>query len=260
MDNNKIFLDFQGLVKYDELVKKYIKNQAQLSEQDIKNVVQALAEYKNATDALLQEAKEAIESNSAAIETLNGDADTEGSVANQVKAAVDTAVDTAVEQAIDTIVANADQAFDTLKEVADWIQSDGAAAVELINKVSENTEAIEKNAADISETKNGIKTLKDYVDERDECYYNAIQSISDASIGTLFMSKVTVAEDESVATAIEALKENEMLVLTSDCAENLNIPADVVIDASGNTLSGDITVAEGATVMNAIFTGVVTVK
>lgn len=259
MDTNKLFLDFQGLAKYDQLIKQYIDSQGQTSKEDVNSVIQALADYKAANDALLQETKEAVESNAAAIEVLNGDAETEGSVASQVKAAVEEAVDTAVEQAIETIVANADEAFDTLKEVADWIKSDETASAELINKVADNTAAIEDNTAAITETEEKVQTLKVYVDERDEYYYNAIQNISDASITTLFMDKVVVAEGESVAAAIANLGQNEMLVLESNCDEDLTIPENAVIDANGNTLSGEITVAEGATVMNAVFTGTVTV-
>lgn len=251
MDTNKLFLDFQGLAKYDKLIKKFVTEQSQTNEQGIENVVQALADYKTANDALLQETNEAVEANAAAIEVLNGDADTEGSVASQVK--------TAVEGAIESIVDGADEAFDTLKEVAEWIKSDETASAELINKVGENADNIEANAEAIVKTNEKVDTLKEYVDERDEYYYNAIQSISDASISSLFLDKVTVAEGETVADAIAALKENEMLVLEADCAEDLSVPANAVIDANGNTLSGKIVVAEGATVMNAVFTGTVTV-
>ena len=62
----------------------------------------------------------AIKANAAAITTLNGDAETVGSVANTANAAA------AVKVA--EIVAGADAKFDTLKEIADWILTDTTGA------------------------------------------------------------------------------------------------------------------------------------
>jgi hypothetical protein len=62
----------------------------------------------------------AIKANVAAIEVLNGDADTAGSVANTANAAAAAKVA--------EIVADADAKFDTLKEIADWILTDTTGA------------------------------------------------------------------------------------------------------------------------------------
>ena len=70
----------------------------------------------------------AIKANADAIEVLNGTG--EGSVSKQV-------VD-----AIAEVVAEAPEAFDTLKEIADYIAGDKTNAAELLNKVNANTEAI----------------------------------------------------------------------------------------------------------------------
>ena len=73
----KQFLDFQGLKEYDELIKKYIGEEAGSNE-----TVQALV---NSLAALTQQVatdEEQINANADAIEVLNGDSSVEGSVAN----------------------------------------------------------------------------------------------------------------------------------------------------------------------------------
>lgn len=70
----------------------------------------------------------AIKANTDAIAVLNGTG--EGSVSKQVS------------DAIAGVVAEAPEAFDTLKEIADYIAGDKTNAAELVNKVNANTEAI----------------------------------------------------------------------------------------------------------------------
>ena len=69
-----------------------------------------------------------ISGNTAAIETLNGDAETAGSVAHTA-----TAVTAAK---IAEIVAGADANFDTLKEIADWILNDTTGAADMANDIA----------------------------------------------------------------------------------------------------------------------------
>lgn len=64
--------------------------------------------------------------NKAALEVLNADSTTAGSVAYQIA----------------QIVAGADESFDTLKEIADWISSHGTDAATMSSNISANTEAI----------------------------------------------------------------------------------------------------------------------
>lgn len=64
--------------------------------------------------------------NKAAIEVLNADSTTAGSVAYQIA----------------QIVAGADESLDTLKEIADWISSHGTDAATMNSNISANTEAI----------------------------------------------------------------------------------------------------------------------
>lgn len=72
--------------------------------------------------------KAAHEVNAAAITILNGDAATAGSVAHTANAAA------AAEVA--KIVAEADESFDTLKEIADWILNDTTGAANMANDIA----------------------------------------------------------------------------------------------------------------------------
>ena len=69
-----------------------------------------------------------IADNKAAIETLNGDAETAGSVAN-------TATSVAAAKVAE-IVAGANADFDTLKEIADWILNDTTGAADMANDIA----------------------------------------------------------------------------------------------------------------------------
>ena len=84
--------------------------------------------------------KAAHEANAAAIATLNGDAETAGSVAHTANAAA------AAEVA--KIVAGADANFDTLKEIADWIINDTTGAADMANNIA----ALQAQMAGVDET------------------------------------------------------------------------------------------------------------
>lgn len=77
---------------------------------------------------LINTNKAAHEANAAAIATLNGTAETVGSVAN-------TATSVAAAKVAE-IVAGADASFDTLKEIADWILNDTTGAAHMANSIS----------------------------------------------------------------------------------------------------------------------------
>lgn len=99
------------------------------------DVVQAATAGYNASNTIaadIQVAKDAAASaqskadtNEAAINVLNGDKNTAGSVAHTAAAAVA------------EVVAGADTNFDTLKEIADWIKSDTSGAAEMANDIAE---------------------------------------------------------------------------------------------------------------------------
>lgn len=80
-----------------------------------------------ANTAAIGENKTAHEANKAAIDKLNGSAETIGSVAN-------TATSIAAAKVAE-IVAGADANFDTLKEIADWILNDTTGAADMANDI-----------------------------------------------------------------------------------------------------------------------------
>ena len=86
-----------------------------------------------------------IATNAAAIATLNGDANTEGSVSKKVA------------EGIASIVAGADARFDTLKEIADWIVNDTTGAASMANKISV-LEILVGNTAVATQIANAIET------------------------------------------------------------------------------------------------------
>lgn len=254
----KIFLDEQGLAFYDQLIKSYIDagdDRAKQAEAELLAALNALGEASNEeneknaeaiqanADAIaenktaIEENKTAIEENKAAIEEnaaaiaenkdaldkLNGDADVEGSVANQVQSAVTDLVDGAPEM------------LDTLKEIADWIANDETGTSALIDRVKDAEDAIEALNADNDD-------LKEYVDEQDKAYYDSINAIEMLKIKALFPT--VQAADEAVVDAIANLEEGAALKLAADqnVAEDLVISKSCYIDANGATFTGTVTV------------------
>ena len=124
-----------------------------LDEAGLKKIITALLKVVNGnikTSAYDDTAiKALIKGNTDAISTLNGTG--AGSISQ------------AVADGIATVVANAPDSFDTLKEIADWVKQDETATASLIQTVS-------------------AKADKSYVDEK----YAQITSIDEGSIDTLF--------------------------------------------------------------------------
>ena len=100
---------------------------------------------------LIKDNADAIADNKAAIEVLNGDAETAGSVAN-------TATSVAAAKVAE-IVAGADAKFDTLKEIADWILSDTTGAADMANDIA----ALQAQMVGIEETV--VKSIAAAIDE-----------------------------------------------------------------------------------------------
>ena len=175
------YLDYDGLLAYDRLIKELIKNGNNSLAQKIEDVmggseVPSVAELKTALDTLqsthqtdVAELKSVIadilggsEETSLkdladAIAKLNGDDNVDGSVKKQVK------------DAINAVVDGAPETFDTLKEIADWIGSDESGTAELISKVAANEQAIADNKAALDKD---IKDLAEHVASAGEAYTN----------------------------------------------------------------------------------------
>lgn len=145
-----------------------------------------------------------------------------------------------ITQAIESLVDGAPQSLDTLKEISDWIENHGEAAVSLVESVASLGTKVEEVEAKV----------------------DAIGAISITSIEALFYEPVTLEAGQTVQQAIDALGTEQKLVLTEDVAEDLSITKDTVIEAEGVTFSGNISVNENvnATIIGATFSGEVVVQ
>lgn len=160
MADIKKFLDQAGVSVLwsrisDELEAKQtaidtVKTQSDTNKSDIatmKGQIAALEE--NAYDdtevrGLISTNTSNITTNANAIATLNGDANTEGSVSKKVA------------EGIASVVAGADASFDTLKEIADWILNDTTGAASMANKISA-LEGLVGNTAVATQIANAIE-------------------------------------------------------------------------------------------------------
>ena len=136
----------------------------------------------------------AIGTNTAAIATLNGDADTTGSVAHTAT--------TIAAAKVAEIVANADADFDTLKEIADWILNDTTGAADMANDIA----ALQAQLAGVEETV--VKSIAAAIDEALKA--DGADKYALASDLTALATRVKAIEDanyqnaEQVGSAIDA--------------------------------------------------------
>lgn len=124
-----------------------------------------------------------ITANANAIATLNGDANTDGSVSKKVA------------EGIASVVAGADASFDTLKEIADWIANDTTGAASMANKISA-LEGLVGNTAVATQIANAIEAaLK----------VDGVDKYALASDLTALAGRVTTLEGSSHTHANKAL-------------------------------------------------------
>lgn len=118
-----------------------------------KTLVQMIEEAQSAATYNDTQIKADIKANADAIDLLNGDVNTAGSVKAEAKAAADIAVA--------TVVDSAPEAMNTLKEVADWVANDESGAAAMAKSIAANTTAIE---AINNETTGILATANAYAD------------------------------------------------------------------------------------------------
>lgn len=213
----KQYLDYAGLKQYDEAIKNYIANHAGTAVEpyDDSTLVADINDLKSMDSTIVGDLN--------TLKTLVGNTP----VADQITAA------------ITALVNGAPNSLDTLKEIADWINTHGEAASDLVSVVAEQGQQIAAIDAKV----------------------DAITAISGTYIEALFLTPVTLQEGQTVQDAITALSEGEKLVLTAPVTEDLTINKDTVIEAEGVVFSGNVTVDKTAavTVIGADFTGQVIV-
>lgn len=154
------------------------------------------------------------EANATAIATLNGTAETIGSVANTATTVAATKVA--------EIVAGADASFDTLKEIADWILNDTTGAAHMANNIANlqtlvgdkavaeqiaeaiSAEGLDKYAlaADLTALVNRVKTLEDAGYQTADAVASAIDTkIAALNLAETYETKGAAAAAETNAKA-----------------------------------------------------------
>ena len=166
------------------------------------------------------------EANATAIATLNGTADTVGSVANTATTVAATKVA--------EIVAGADTSFDTLKEIADWILNDTTGAAHMANSITNlqtlvgdkavaeqiadaiSAEGLDKYAlaADLTALVNRVKTLEDAGYQTAD----AVASAIDAKIAALNLAETYDTKGAAAAAETNAKAYADGLASNYDAA------------------------------------------
>ena len=148
-----------------------------------KSLVQMIEEAKSEASYDDTSIKALIQSNTNAITVLNGDVNTDGSVAKiAAKAAKD-------EVAI--VVGAAPEAMDTLEEVAKWIANDKSGAAAMANDIAANKTAI---AAINNETTGILAVSKKYTDDA----IAGLPAASASALGLVKVVDVTIQSNEGV--------------------------------------------------------------
>ena len=120
-----------------------------------KTVVEMIADAQTAATYDDTEITKRVSANESALAILNGDKMQEGSIAKQVA------------DAVAAIVDSAPAAYDTLKEISNWISGHAGDAAEMNSDIAENTEAIAKLKALIGSLPDGtdVDTVIAYIDK-----------------------------------------------------------------------------------------------
>lgn len=155
----KKYVDLTGLTHYDEKIKGTIDEKVKAAKYDDTQV------------------KADIKSNADAIKTLNGNAQTEGSVSKQVA------------DAVAKIVAEAPEAYDTLQEIATWISTHEESA-------SAMNQSIQTNKTDIANLVKLVGSLPEGSESK------TIVEYIDSKVGGVdFTSAIATAKQEAISAA-----------------------------------------------------------
>lgn len=163
--------------------------------------------------------KASVAANTAAIGTLNGTGD--GSVKK------------AVADAVAKIVADAPEAYDTLKEISDWISTHTSDAATMNSQIKTNKE-------DITKLKTLIGTLPESATSKDIVSYIA-EYVSKALADSDLSQYAKAADLEAAVGRIDAL---EKKLPTLEAADKKNAEDITAVKGRMNTAEGKITAVE----------------
>ena len=155
----KKYVDLTGLTHYDKKIKGAIDEKVKAAKYDDTQV------------------KADIKSNADAIKTLNGNAQTEGSVSKQVA------------DAVAKIVAEAPEAYDTLQEIATWISTHEGSA-------SAMNQSIQTNKTDIANLVKLVGSLPEGSESK-----TIVEYIDSKVAGVDFTSAIATAKQEAISAA-----------------------------------------------------------
>ena len=184
-----------------------------------KNVVAYIKEAVTAGKYDDSELKANVAANTAAIGTLNGTG--EGSVKK------------AVADAVASIVADAPEAYDTLKEISDWISSHASDAATMNSQ-------IKTNKTDIANLKTLIGTLPDTATSKDIVSYIA-EYVSKALADSDLSQYAKAADLKAAVGRIDVL---EKKIPTLEAADKTNADNIAAITTRVTTAEGKITALE----------------
>lgn len=182
---------------------------------DGKTVVQMIEDAQTAATYDDTTIKADIAANKSAIETLNGDATKEGSVKKQVA------------DAVAGIVADAPDAYDTLKEISDWISTHSDSAATMNSQITAN-----KNAIDTLNGTGEGSVSKAVSDAQTSLQASIDEKVSKETGKGLSTNDYTAAEKNKLkdiaegaqVNVIEEIQVNSAKVTPSGKAVNISIP------------------------------------
>ena len=219
---NNTFLSYAGLEKYDAKNKAWVNALAATIRQEVSD--QAYDDSGVKAD---------IKANSDAIDVLNGTGD--GSVAKQVA------------DAVASIVNEAPEAYNTLKEISDWISTHADSAATMNSNINTNTADIEALEALVGELPAGAAstTLVAYIAEAvgasktelTGAIATAKQEAIDAAAADA-TSKANKALDDAKAYA-DGLADNYATAAQGALADTALQPADITTGSANGTIAVD---------------------
>ena len=218
------YLDYNGLKKYDELLKKWhAADQKELEDKiaaiigsesdsdflslsdlrlthdaDMAELRNLIADITGESESMssIAELNQRIAELTSAVGTINN-----GDTGRSMRAVAGEVAEKAAQDEVAKIVDNAPAAFDTLKEIADWINSDGSAAAGLVDDVAQNT-------ANIQHASDSIKSANDRIDALESILGSA--SDSDSVIDRLGDLEAKHAADvTNIYNTIKNIKEDD---------------------------------------------------
>lgn len=130
---------------------------------------------------------------------------------------VKSAAQEAASQAVAKVVAGAPEAYDTLKEVADWIAADGSKSAELTTQVSQNSTNIENVANSLSTVVDNLSTNLSSVATNLSNNITSVQNSLDSKIETVRktadsakqISDTAYQNDKYTRELVDGLKESK---------------------------------------------------